>query len=282
MRSATWGVDLLIGLLLHHPPLKIMKTTHFIARTTAILAATIGAASAAALDLTGSTTSGVINGAIFTVTDIGSTGSGVINPFVRLRGNPTSEGYNADARPVMPDVNTSGQFTNDLLLSSVPLVSVEGTYYYEFLLDINQEKSDPLLSLDKIQIYTRSTALTNASTLASLSGSSTLRYDLDAGVDSSVLMNYTRNPGSGYGDLFAYFPMSAFGDAAQTDYVYFYSAFGYTGDPYSNNDGFEEWAVREPGPRPPTERVPDGGTTLALLGLALSGLGIYRRAASKA
>jgi hypothetical protein len=185
-----------------------------------------------------------------------------------------ADGYNADARPVMPDVNTSGTFTHDIQLSSVPLVNRGGTLYYEFLLDINQQNSNPLLSLDKIQIYTRATALATADTLVALTGSSTLRYDLDAGTDSELLLNYDLNSGSGSGDLFAYIPQSVFG--ATTDFVYLYSQFGGKGGDFAENDGFEEWAVRTPGTV--TNSVPDGGATVALLGLAIVGVeGLRRR-----
>ena len=158
-----------------------------------------------------------------------------------------------------------------------------GINYYEFLLDINQQGANPLLSLDMIQIYTRSTALVTANTLAALTaGPSVLRYDLDAGdVGNEIRLNYSLNSGSGSGDMFAYIPQTAFGAAQGSDFVYFYSMFGAKGGDYAENDGFEEWAVRTPG-TPPTNRVPDGGATLALLGLALSGLGIARRVTSKA
>lgn len=253
-----------------------MKRTQTIVRIVAICAATTGATSAATLDLTAASASGFINGAFFTNTDVGSTGTGVIQPFVRVQDNGIADGYNATARPLMPDVNSSPTFTHDLQLTAVPQVTLGGIAYYEFLLDINQTNNNPLLSLDKIQLYTRATALTEADDLADLTGSSALRYDLDSGENSTILLNYDLNSGSGSGDLFAYFPVSAFGSS--TDYLYFYSMFGETGGDYEENDGFEEWAVREPGT---PNRVPDGGTTIALLGMALLGLGGVRKALGK-
>src|SRR5262249_3615353 len=79
------------------------------------------------LDLTGATTSGTINGARFQLANPQPTGSGVIDSFVRL--NPggratTEQGYNTSGRPLRFDENSSPQFTRDLLLSSVPLVTI--------------------------------------------------------------------------------------------------------------------------------------------------------------
>lgn len=272
------------------PKTKNMKTVQSIAKTLAIIAASGTTASAASLDLT-SGGSGTINGARFITTDQQPTGSGVIQPFVRLQDpNSPAEGYNANARPVMDDVNTSPSFTHDLLLSAVPVVQLSGISYYEFLLDINQTNANPLLSLDKLQIYTRSTALTQADDLTDLTGSSTLRYDLDFGADNEVLLNYSLNSGSGSGDLLAYIPYILFGSSSQ--FVYLYSMFG-SKDGYTENDGFEEWAPGLSESNPPDDPpdddppdddppdVPDGGTTIASLGLALLGLGGLRRLIKK-
>jgi len=225
-------------------------------------------AGAGTLDLTGIVSSGSINGALFTRSDQQSTGSGVIDPFVRISSNnPTEAGYNATARPVMPDDNTAATFTHDIQLSTVGEVLIGGTVYYEFLLDINQNNSDPLLSLDQLQIYTRSAPLANAGTLADLTAApSVLRYNLDAGTDSTVLLNYKLNSGSGSGDLFLYVPKWG---GSEDDYLYLYSQFGATGGNYINNDGYEEWATR---PGTATLSVPDGGSTLMLLGAALIGM----------
>lgn len=218
--------------------------------------------------------SATINGAVFTTTDNASTGTGLIQSFVRVQDNGVADGYNATARPVMGDVNTSPQFTHDIQLSSVPLVVRGGVSYYEFLLDINQQNNNPLLSLDKVDIYTRATALSAAGTLAALTSGAAPVYSLDGAPsgDNEILLNYSLNSGSGSGDLFAYIPQSVFGSTS--DYVYLYSMFGNKGGNYEENDGFEEWAVRTP---TTTTQVPDGGMTVALLGAGILGLGAMRR-----
>jgi hypothetical protein len=46
---------------------------------------------------------------------------------------------------------------------------------------------------------------------------------------------------------------------------------------YAPNDGFEEWWTLSK-----TQQVPDGGSTVALLGLALTGMGLIGRKVRKA
>jgi hypothetical protein len=108
------------------------------------------------LDLTTAGSSGYIDLAYFVQIDPQTTGTGVIEPFVRLSTNQdVSQGYNTDARPLELDENNSPQFTRSLLLNDVPIVSLNETLYREFLLDINQKGAvgGSLLSLDTIEIY---------------------------------------------------------------------------------------------------------------------------------
>jgi len=247
-------------------------------------------ASGAELDLRTAGASGTINQAFFTNTDRQPTGSGYIDSFVRLRSNAGFEqGYNATARPVMPDVNTSPTFTHDIRLSNVPVVvnptGAAAGSYYEFLLDINQNASNPYLTLYALRFYTNPNALTMAATLADLTGAAgtTLRWDLDTGSDSRIQLNYIFGSGSGSGDMYAYIPISAFAGASSSDYLYLYSAFGTepggTGTYFEANDGYEEWTSRGSSTPPPS--VPDGGNSLALLGMGLIGLEAARRRISR-
>src|SRR5581483_10411284 len=76
-------------------------------------------------------------------------------------------------------------------------------------------------------------------------GTSFLRYNLDGGGNSVVLLNYDLQPGSGVGDMSVFVPDSAFNTTQA--YVYLYSAFGFTpettGRLWGSSDGFEEWSV---------------------------------------
>lgn len=195
-------------------------------------------AQATTLDLTTAGSSGSIGGAFFQQTNFeqSSTGTGVINSFVRIQ-DDIEEGYNTDGRPLplWPDVNTSPTFTHSLLLSVVPIVSLSGTDYREFLLDINQTAPGTLLSLDKLMIFQES----DPDLTGSLASLGTPLYDLDAGGDNWIKLNYILNPGSGKGDVLVYIPNSLFNPSGG-QYVYLYSRLG---DNFTGNDGFEEWAI---------------------------------------
>ncbi|MBI4436472.1 MAG: PEP-CTERM sorting domain-containing protein [Candidatus Omnitrophica bacterium] len=200
----------------------------------------VSEAQAVVLDLTTAASSGFVNGAFFLQTDLNrhATGTGIIDSFVRIQHNGTEEGYNTDGRPLplWPDVNTSPVFTHSITLGSVPVVTINGVDYREFLLDINQTAPDAFLSLDELQIFIKNSG-SITSNLASLG---VPIYDLDAAGDSYVKLNYILNPGSGKGDMFAYIPESLFTTAADSDFVYLYSQLGTN---FASNDGFEEWAI---------------------------------------
>ena len=197
-----------------------------------VLLSSGGTVSAAVCDLTTAGSSCTINGAIFQQIDPQSTGTGVINSFVEIGGNTdTVSAYNTTVNGVLNN-GSSDQFNHALLVSELPVVTIGGVNYYQFLLDINQTGSDPLLSLNQLQIFTSTTPNQSGSTV-----SGTLVYDLGANV---VNLDYSLNTGSGSGDMFLLVPTSVFGGASGTTNVYLFSGFGI---PNNNNDGFEEWAI---------------------------------------
>jgi hypothetical protein len=185
------------------------------------------------VDLTTAGAIGEINGAIFRQFSPQPTGTGYIDSFVRLQakgaGTQAEQGFNTDARPLQFDENKSPQFTRSLQLNSVPLVDIGGVQYREFLLDINQKASQPLLSLDQLRLYTG-----GAGNLSQLAGAN-LVYDM--GAANWVKLNSQLSTGSGSGDMLLYVPNSDFGGGS---YVYLYSNFGAN---YMATSGFEEWAT---------------------------------------
>lgn len=183
---------------------------------------------------------GTINGAIFQrFSPETSTGTGQVEPFVRIQGKGVEEGYNTEGTTEFD--TKSSLWTNSLLLSDVAVVTVEGVNYRGFLLDINQsEGAKGLLSLDELKVYLEGSG--DISAYPDSFGSPV--YDLDAGEDSWVKLDTGLvGSGSGSGDMLALIPESVFAGPGQ--YVYLYSKFGVN---ESCNGGFEEWATQVPEP----------------------------------
>jgi hypothetical protein len=217
------------------------------------------------------------------------TGTGVIDPFLRLQRNGVEQGYNTSGATAQgPFDDKPGIWTHDIRMSDLNLVTVGGVNYYEFLLDVNEAvgHQNEFISLDRLQIYTSTIGsqttevLNNAGTVNQTVGlaSSTLRYNLDSGgIDNAVLLDYSRNEGSGSGDMIAYIPASLFQGAGATDYVYLYSQFGATisgGVSFTSGAGFEEWWVLQSQP------IPEPTTIFAGLFL-IGGLGWLERSRIK-
>jgi hypothetical protein len=202
----------------------------------------------AVLDLTTRGATGGLGGALFGQVDAQPTGTGHINSFLRIQGKGVEQGYNTDARPVQFDENTSPNFTRALRLSDVPLRYVDGVAYRVFLLDINQSSSSPLLSLDELRFYVGGAPnVSGYDAAAKTLGGMSAVWDLDAGGDAWVKMDYRLNHGSGSGDVLVYVPAAAFIGSGPDAFVAVYSKFG---ENLGANAGFEEWAVLPTGDAP--------------------------------
>jgi len=254
-------------------------------------------------DLTAPGASCNVDNAIYTSVSPQPQGSGVIDSFVRISDGSINgdvvSGYNTSGRDLNFDENSSPTFTHDILLAGTEVTNG----YYVFHLDINQNGSSPLLSLDEVQIFTSSVASQDVSTFGNLHGAGTLDiagnlvYQLDATGNNEIVLNYNINGGSGQGDMVLLVPVSAFGNVdPNTTYVYLYSAFGGMGDSCigryddatppnadtpitsscANNDGYEEWyRVLAPAPEVPEP------ATLTLFGTGLIALGAKLRRRTK-
>ena len=243
------------------------------------------AAQILSLGIDGSTaTSGTIGGATFALTALQPTGTGVIDPFLRVQASshPIEQGYNTDnpgsgSSATMDDL--AGIYTHSIQLGNVGTVLINGVANYQFLLDANQTGSQPSITLDKFQLFLSSAPKAPNLTLAGLG---TPVFNIDGGgVGSDRQVNLVvqntggndpfGNHGSGSGDLYVYVPVSEVGGSA-TDFLTLYAEFGGGNAPnYENNDGFEEWAVVN------TQQVADASGTLMLLGIGLMGLEGLRR-----
>ncbi len=195
------------------------------------------------VDLTGSNNSGTINDAQFVFTTQQPTGTGVIEPFLRVENTPTEQGYNTSGGTPFDD--KAGPWTHNLTVADLQgtEVTLNGISYFKLLLDVNEpggKKS--LISLDQLQLYTSTVGSQTTTSVGSLG---TLRYSFNSA--DSVILDASRNHGSGSGDMYAYIPTSDFSGAKTSDFVYLYAHFGNSD---ASQSGFEEWALVNVAPIP--------------------------------
>jgi hypothetical protein len=191
-------------------------------------------------------------------------------------------GRNGGPDPTPEDSSNSeidASKTHAILLGGLPIKYVADpitgviTAYYEFRVDLNESNSSPdtNISLDQFKIFTGAFDLNPTlpnpdpfaannqfganvdlvDTISELEGLS-LRYDMDAGHDVSVLLSEANSSGSGRDDYSVLVPVSNFaGLDLATTYVYVMvqmgAADGNAGSatsPWSTQGGFEEWNIQ--------------------------------------
>jgi hypothetical protein len=266
----------------------VARSTHsafLFALLTAFVFAASGA-QATTLDLTTANASGTINGALYTQIDPQATGTGLLPAFSQISpsGSTTSSGaYNTTVAGTL-DNGSSDQFNHSIILSDVPIVNVAGVDYYEFILDVNEADQQGIgkyVSLDEVQIFVGGTANSSVDTFTAgiLDHDGTLVYQMDAGEDSWVALDFQLNSGSGSGDMQLLVAVSVIGTDPNA-VLTLYSEFGQQGlDPagvpagdYGQSDGFEEWALNEVTGPPPPPPVPEPTAALVFgIGAVLMG-----------
>lgn len=199
------------------------------------------------------------------------TGTGYIDPFLRVQANGTEQGYNTSGGTPFDD--KAGIWTHDITFSDLQstAVTLNGTTYYKIMVDLNEPNgAKSTIDLTNLQFYT---SATGSKTTTDLSQLGTLRYSMDtAGNDNTVLFDAARNNGSGSGDAFLYIPASAFAGTNPNDFVYMYVNFG-SAD-MTTAGGFEEFTlVRNLAP------VPEMSAFFPIVGLlvAVGSTSILRR-----
>lgn len=230
--------------------------------------------------------SATVNGAIFSYDDRSPTGTGFIDPFLREQAKSSDNGVEfgvntsikaqtIDAAPqtLLYDNKNPVNYTHDLAINTLLPVTVGGVSYYEFLLDANQEGNNPI-SLTTFKIFVSgSAAATPAALDTILSG--TPVYNMNDPLASNhkpTQVIVSSQHGSGSGDMFVLVPATGI---TGNSWLYLLAGFGETGSTYPANDGFEEWNAKTGVPPPPG--APDSASALSLLGIAITGIEIFRR-----
>jgi hypothetical protein len=185
------------------------------------------------------------------------TGTGIIQPFLRVYNGTGSEeqGYNTSGGTPFDDL--AGPWTHDLTFADLmtTAVTINGQNYFKLMLDVNEPGgSKSTISLDMLQFFTSTQGSLTTTNISSLG---TLRYSFDAAAGDTVLLDAARNHGSGSGDMFAYIPVSAFAGTASTDFVYMYCHFGGAD---ASEGGFEEWSLV-------VNPIPEASTFFPIVGL---------------
>jgi hypothetical protein len=217
-----------------------------------------GTARATVVDLTtGPDASGEINGALFFATQQQPSGTGNIDPFLRIQEKGFEQGYNTDGGFPFDDKHPHN-FQHSLLISDLTPVFLNGQPYLQFMLDSNQNGNnytEHVLDMTALQIFTtndpnQTTESFDSKGILQLNG--TLVYNMGSG--NSVLTTAT---GSGKSDMFMYIPANLVQTGEK--YLVLYSAFG---NDIPADGGFEEW-VFIPGTAP----IPEAGTFFPIVGL---------------
>lgn len=196
-------------------------------------------ARASVIDLQTNNSGTFSNGARFDVMFQQPTGTGVINPFLRVQNTPVEQGYNTSGGTPFDD--KAGPWTHDIHFSDLQstAVTLEGVSYFRIMLDVNEPNgAKSLISLDQLRFYT---SAIGSKTTTDISSLGTLRFDMDMGGENQVVIDAARNHGSGSGDLNIYIPTSYFAGTSAQDFVYMYVRFGDSDD--ASQGGFEEFAL---------------------------------------
>src|SRR5437763_13456068 len=111
---------------------------------------------------------------IFQFTQPQPTGTGYIDPFLRVQANGTEQGYNTSGGTPLDD--KGGPWTHDIKFSDLQAtsISLNGQQYFVIMVDLNEPNgAKSTIDLTNIQFYT---SATGSQTTTNVSSLGTLRY----------------------------------------------------------------------------------------------------------
>jgi uncharacterized repeat protein (TIGR01451 family) len=177
-----------------------------------------------------------------------SSGTGIFDPFVRLQGSPTEQGFNTNG--AVEDQSKAGKWTHAIKAGAIPVVDCDGDPAtdgdcWELFVDINESNTAKYLSLNEVEIW-----FTDDPNLVGHPFTTTATtfqvYDF-----SGAILIHDVNQGSGRGDLRYLVELDNI-DAWDADtYFVLYSQWGTSvgtapdGKTWGSEGGFEEWKVRK-------------------------------------
>lgn len=267
------------------------------------LSAPAADAAVLAIDLTTANT-GIIsdgtNNVTFNFDKQQPSGTGVLDPFVRVQDNGTEQGYNTTLanQGAYPFQEKFGNWTHDLQFSSLQLINGN----YNFVLDIGEpvvtnqnQGQQSLLSLDGLKLFVTNTPGQSSNSVDGSGNANgingTLLWDMDALTDNYILLDSNRNgnPGNGVSDMLMLVPQSVFANVTSSQYIILWSRFGLQNAANAGAESFgtfEEWAhLTAPNTSSSTGSTGGGGGsgnipepgTLSLAGAAILGGFFYAR-----
>jgi uncharacterized repeat protein (TIGR01451 family) len=178
-----------------------------------------------------------------------SSGTGIFDPFVRLQGAPTQEGYNTNG--AVEFQTKAGQWTKAILASAIPIVDCDGlgsgtATCWELFVDINESNTAKHVSLNEVEIW-----FTTNQNLVGYPQNFTAPDTKQVYDFSGEILIHDVNQGSGRGDLRFLVELANIDAWTSTTYFVLYSEWGTsTGTPapgknFQSEGGFEEWKVRK-------------------------------------